>query len=120
MATPAPKLSRLLARGGPRHKLWKLMSMACFALALQGNNCVTIAAAPAASMAHLKMMATQRFGSNQLTALRKIAPTKQIAEICRRAWAVDISKAYRTTCVPPGSLARPGACFAGRRSCSVT
>ena len=29
-------------------------------------------------------------------------------------------KAYRTTCVPPGSLARPGACFAGRRSCSVT
>jgi hypothetical protein len=55
-----------------------------------------------------------------LTALRKIAPTKQIAEICRRTWAADISKAYRTTCVPPGSLARPGACFAERRSCSVT
>jgi hypothetical protein len=35
-----------------------------------------------------------------LTASRKIAPTKQIAEICRRAWVVDISKAYRTTCAP--------------------
>jgi hypothetical protein len=47
----------------------------------KGNNCVPIPTTPPAMIAHLRMMATQRSRLSQSTALKKIAPTKQIAEM---------------------------------------
>jgi hypothetical protein len=75
----------------------------------QGNNCVAIAAPPAASIAHLRMMATQRFGSNHLTAAKRNAPTKQIPKICTSACAADIKEAYHPHL---RSIERRGSAFA--------
>jgi hypothetical protein len=98
-ATPTPKIHRA------RRAQWSFWNCVKIERAISFwvvrlHNLFAIAAAPAARMAHLKMMATQRFSSIHSTAAKRNAPMKIIAEVCRRTSAAVIQEAYHAVCAP--------------------